>query len=513
MTEKKKSFLQELKATFFAGMLITVATTVIHHYLGDYVAAITSVQARLADFVTYVLAGDAADTVGPHRESPRIVLINFSDMPEDVATRGPGVNRRDLAHLVRIADEGHAAAVLLDVNLSGQGPDNKVLRDAFSALQHTDVVIPALLTRRLTSQACGYSSPAAEGGNSLPTATRFMIDQDILNGGDLSRVWIGHDDVEFDFDGRVRSYCPFVSASRYGVSGESVDVPSMALIAAEIARENLIGASGRPDAMLSDTGCGGSGAFIKRAALNVRSKNNERGSRKDPCGAALLPETPYPIRFVQSGDTRDIGPHSLPPLQFEVMEISDPAQIKPADLARAIVVIGSTDLLSHDFKVTPIGEMPGVMLLVNQIYDASTIDFSRGAIHPAEWGALVGEVLLVGAGSLIFVFLTHCIPEFGSRGIKKLGAVLHYAPNEPGFHASAASRYRNGPWLWLRVSSILVWGVTSTGMTLLGLLALLLTFSTAAHQLGYVLDMSGAALGMLFDIGARIESSFGKAFH
>lgn len=389
--------------------------------------------------------------------------------------------------------------VLIDFSLSGPGDDNAALNSALHEVRHTQVVVPAWLTQR-TSDAC-IEDEARRGRGGAPPRERMLFAQQVL--ADVGpRLWLGHDDIEVDFDGRVRSFCPVTRAQWQSGARLSVELPSTALLATVLATQG----SARIGKALD--GCEQSEALVLSLARQARSEVGVAGIEGPVCGITPEAAAPRHLGFVQDADTNPGSPHRLPDTEFLHLKLTpgQPALLDADALRDAIVVIGASHEMSTDKVLTPLGVMPGVMLLVNVIHES----MAQGLAEHAElsmWLEILIEMLVVVVGAFLFVLLQDGGVWLGRQ---MTGGPAH-SQSHPAVrpHRSWTAILRELPHGLARM----LWIMASAALALFFLVWLLVCVSgiTAAYWPGMI-DLSGAALGMLLDLGARMDEAAKQLF-
>lgn len=505
----KRLGLQWFEATV-AGFMVSMVLFVAHSIAPDYIDATTSIQARLGD-----LLANASPTREPDATPsiPPIVFLDFWAIGKDVEQKGPEVSRAEVADLIQLVDNAGARAALIDFSVAGPSDDNTTLNRALRDLRQTQVVFPAWLAVRATD-ACGGNTAEKEGPQA-GRRERFLYKQSVLE--DVGpRVWQGHDDIESDFDGRVRRNCPVVRAT-WKDAEVVVDLPSTALLAAALAMKDIAPRGASEEGATAVFECKPSRATVLFLARRARDSANGKIDDTSECPINAPVFAPQRLRFVQdadrneAADPRGVGRHSLPSSAFVHVKLTphQPVSIDPSALRGAVVVIGASHEMSGDRAVTPIGVLPGAMLLVNVIHDAMSHGFDQEP-QAGKWGrgieALV-ECFLVAVGAFLFLVLRE-VGFAAGRRIEKWPFRRTSERNGARTRDDAgSSRYAH----MAREFVSMLWTLFAIFAVFVSLILLLILFSHwSSLPLLTSVDLSGGALGLLLDVGSRLDEAVRK---
>jgi CHASE2 domain-containing sensor protein len=467
--------------TVIVGLLLTLFVFFLKSAFSEYFAK-SNVEGVFYDFVSSLISNSPPQA---NKGSPqKIVFVDFSEVPpiDDVVKNGPGISRAVLADFIKAADRQKAKVVLLDFSLYGDSPNNPRLKDVLDKLSTTDVIIPALITRA-QADTCDTSKD-----NLAPQQRKFYDQSDLFGASLPKRVWIGTDDLEFDMDGRVRRLCPFSKAVWVDdqiARRKPVEIPSSALLAVALAADRKNASPDEKNQKLF--------ACVKEKAREAKSRNL-RSVSKPSCGLGS-----QLIRFRIASKQR--AGNALP-FAYQRLSATDPTRLDDKSLQGAIVVIGASHALSSDVFITPIGPMPGALVLANAIRSFD-IDKLNGGFQPLdEKETLAWEVAFVIVGSLIFVLIHHLGGSWLLQRLRRTPIIKRLVPaaHAHGEHVPPGQR------LATHVGGAL-WAFSSISITFLIMILIAIGISAHLQFDGRVIDLSGALLGMLFEVGARLEGA------
>ncbi len=499
------------------GLILTLVVALIHH-LVPQMAPVMGLQRNLYDLVSAATDRATASPPGAGiRPFPRVVFIDFADVPPDVDEAGATVSRKDLATIIEIADRGKAASVLLDFSLAGQSDNNEILADVLDHLQNTHVVVPAQLSRR-TAETCNELPHGEERSREQSALlrdgdSRKLYGQAVLDQRARPRVLIGHDDIEYDVDGRVRSFCPFATAVRRS-DGRIVHIPASVLLATAFATRGRSTQAPPPGSKAREEQCKDPANFIIEQASQAKTSGASTTQKDEGCAQALITREPRLLWF-----TLD-KVNEIPASKFEHLNVTSEelSGLAPEQFNGAIVVVGVSHPLSTDWVVTSSGAVvSGALLLVNIIYSFGAFGLVEGP-HPITEGfALLIEFGLVVLGAVVFVFVHSTLGGalVNVLGRLRLGTVKSSHAVLRSLISVTHARSLHQPALtanWLLSSTVwLLWSCLAVLLSFFLLVWATVLISELFYVNGWVLDISGAVLGMIFEIGAHVEGATGHA--
>jgi hypothetical protein len=494
----RQGFWSRVIRTAWVGLILTLVVALIHSLFPQMVH-VMGLQGHLYDLVSAATDRASASPPGAGiRPFPRVVFIDFADVPPDVDEAGATVSRKDLATIIEIADRGKAASVLLDFSLAGQSDNNEILADVLDHLQNTHVVVPAQLSRR-TDEACNevpHGEERSREQNALGRAgdSRKLYGQAVLDQRARPRVLIGSDDIEYDVDGRVRSFCPFATAVRRS-DGRIIHVPASALLATAFASRGRSTEAAPPGSKTREEQCKDPADFIIEQANQADTSGAPTTQKDEGCARALITREPRLLWFTLDKD------NGIPASQFEHLKVSSEelSGLAPEQFNHAIVVVGVSHPLSTDWVVTSSGAVvPGALLLINIIYSFRAFGLVEGPHAIDEGSALLIEFGLVVLGAVVFVGIHSTIGGALARVPGRLRAHARI-PHQPALTAN-----------WLLSSTVwLLWSCLAVLLSFFLLVGVTVLISELFYVNGWVLDISGAVLGMIFEIGAHVEGATG----
>jgi hypothetical protein len=346
-------------------------------------------------------------------------------------------------HLVTIIDRvvrSNALAILLDVDLSFSDPGDSVgdgkFRDFLA--HYPESAPPLLLVRSLYHDA----PPPA-----LPRLRQTFYDNQTATKGNI--VW-GSPLFERDADGKVRRWRLFVQAC---AGDHPIVLPALHLVAAVIARAKLDGAENPIDAAktlperlarFGSDSCEGpadrSGVIIEQGNLpNIEIDNSDVNRR-------VLYRVEWRSHAVSLGqDVRTAdGQTPLVAVRPASLVLAGDERAPIPGLGGKFVVIGGSFADSGDWYDTPLGRMPGAVLLINAIQaltlsgtprEPSTLEtllISSVIILMTSILAAFFRPIVAGplAGAGIFLIMLISLPRFQSGvvlnlAIPAVGAAAH----------------------------------------------------------------------------------------
>lgn len=408
--------------------------------------------------------------------SPAFVFIDV----DDATSREwgfPLITPRDkLARLIEIAARSQALEIVVDVDLSYRDDAGRLDAPAASNVPKSQDALarvfnsypldgpPLVLDRAL--------KPNADTKAVLPELRR--TDYDAVTQGHDNIAW-GSPLFERSGDNIVRRWELFAPVC--GPFGQPLAVPSIHLLAANIARRSLAGAHrADPDPW----------AALQR---NLGAFPSANCATRSPAQEGILDDTPglQPIavkhddvssrviyRIAWRPDAAGLGPRVrvLDGADSPAVAVRPARSILAADgaegapgLAGRVVVIGGSFAESGDWHETPIGRMPGALLIVNAIEALSVngtpiepgkverVITSLGIVvltaAAATWLRASVAAIAVAAGLLVLMTISIARFESGvmlDLAIPAVGAALHDLIEAV---AALLKQMKNLGWRWL----------------------------------------------------------------
>lgn len=314
-----------------------------------------------------------------------VTLLDIDDETRELWKARPRIPHAALASLIGIASERGASAVIVDVDLSGDRVDEAPDPQLLSVLAGYPADAPPLLLARRIVFAAG------EGGAMVPrTALRTPYDAAVLGKSNIQWITTLND---IDRDRTVRRIRLWQS-----ICGETQDVtyPSATLAAGALLLTSRDKAFSLPDFLAG------------RAAAD--------------CQAAAAPQTPWAAAAFQAATVPFLVPDRaearalfrverkgeqtivLRKVQAGQIVLADDAGARPAGdidrqpFANRVVLIGASDAGSGDFYNTPLGTMPGVLVIANSVIQAGRI--LNAAVMP---GWLRSGTILIALLGFLYV--------------------------------------------------------------------------------------------------------------
>jgi len=296
--------------------------------------------------------------------APRLAWVNIDDAAHH-AWGVPGETRRDkIAQLIAFAARGRPAAIVVDLDLTdamlGLERDDDVLKRYLESYANScSACAPLLLVRTLGPSAYWY----AGRGPALQARRSFL---DPALGTSPLQPWtpgrIAWGTVAMDRDPDLVERRWRLWESSCSAVGPAVVLPSVTLLAAAIATSTpLTSVRGAldPHALMC----------VPRAAASE--------SRAGPTPATTLRLGKTTLTLAEDDISRRLfyripwkpnDPNATAPaVTLLAGQITKNSRAVPTILAGRVVVIGASFSASRDIHMTPIGPMPGALVLINAI--------------------------------------------------------------------------------------------------------------------------------------------------
>ena len=333
------------------------------------------------------------------------------------------VTRRDkLAALIDFALRGHPAAVVADIDLTGTSGapsyDAALQRSLRAhAIACSGASCPPVLLVRTFAPSATYGY-AGRSGSALQAERSFL---DPVLGTSPERPWTGHG-VSWGSVGMDRE--PDLVVRRWRLwenscvaSGKAIVTPSLMLLAAAVATGTPL--SGVRDALQPHAlTCE---PLSRAASLDQNESSQAPTTLKLGSGTLTLTESGLDRRLFFRIPWRRAG-ENTPGLA--VILPAGPVAADPhadsAILRGRIVVIGTSNSSSGDLHMTPLGEMPGALVVINAMNSLLRGD----EIHDVGWGATIAiEIGLIVLVSTLFATLSARFAFLISLGVIVFGAL------------------------------------------------------------------------------------------
>jgi CHASE2 domain-containing sensor protein len=367
------------------------------------------------------------------KENTAFVLLEIDEPTYELWDRPFYTHRSRLANLLEEVASGNPALILVDIELSKSGDDTGFSdRIANSDAPIEDSEAPSLY-KFLQAYSENASNPPLllvrtlqawtpdRPEDSLPSQRSSYLDGVVSASDNI--FWVSPH-FQRDEDYRIRRWLLWLASCD---SGQGAILPSVQLFAdvllrdewrsimspAEmydsIVRGNLYAAaaSGTPSKCSWNPETGTAGASERFDSLFDREYELDN---KDLIAQRLIYSIPYDVQ----GRRRPTVELSVPAANGEgadsrrvpILERESAGRLGNIDseslFAGRVVVIGGTYRDTRDWHATPIGEMPGAMVVINAIHSLRV----HGQLHkPDLWQILLIEAFLIFMMSVLFAAL------------------------------------------------------------------------------------------------------------
>jgi len=331
--------------------------------------------------------------------APRLAWIDIDDAAHH-AWGVPGETRRDkIAQLIAFAARGRPAAIVVDLDLTdpmlGLARDDDVLKRYLEHYANSCSSCPELLlVRTLGPSAYWY----AGRGPALQARRSFL---DPALGTSPKQPWtpgrIMWGTVAMDRDPDLIERRWRLWESSCSAEGRAVVVSSVTLLAAAVATSTSL-------ASVYDALAPHALTCVPRAEASVPGAAPTQPTELHLGKSALtLAEDDISRRLFYRIPWKPNDPNATAPaVTLPAGEITKNAQAVPTILAGRVVVIGASFAASRDIHMTPIGQMPGALVLINAIDSVLSGDNLR---QPSWLVIVLIEGVLILIVSAFFAYL------------------------------------------------------------------------------------------------------------
>ena len=400
--------------------------------------------------------------------SPAFVFIDIDDATWREWSF-PLITPRDkLASLIEVAARSNPSAIVVDVDLAFPDATDREERLGKFLASYQAAWPPLLLNRAL--------QPASTAGSIFPAPRGTVYDNKTK---DRANILWGSPLFERSGDNSVRRWRLFTPACTQ--SGQPLTVPSIHLLAASIARRSLADASGgespatgsapwaelyRNLAILTPPDCKDA-SRVQEGVLDATPGLREVRFDHDDVSSRVIyriagKRAPRGLDRLSAGRTEASAVVAVRPAR-SILAAASPEGVP--GLAGRVVLIGGSYAQSGDWHETPIGRMPGALLVINAIealsVNGTPVEPSRVerlvtslalvvlTAAAAAWFRATVVAIVVAAG--LFVLMTISIARFQSgvmldMAIPAVGAALHDLIEAA---ISLAQQVRTLGWKWV----------------------------------------------------------------
>jgi hypothetical protein len=367
------------------------------------------------------------------KENTAFVLLEIDEATYELWERPFYTHRSRLAKLLEDVASGNPALIIVDIELSKSGDDSGFSDPIGNSDASTEVAEAPSLYRFLQAYSEDASNPPLllvrtlqawtpdRPEDSLPSQRSSYLDG-IVSASD--KVFWVSPHFQRDEDYRIRRWLLWLASCD---SGQGAILPSVQLLADALLRDewrsimspaemydsivrgNLYAAaaSGTPSQCSWNPQTGTAGASERFDSLFNREYELDN---KDLVAQRLIYSIPYEVQ----GRRRPTVELSVPAANVEgadlrrvpILERESAGRLGNIDseslFAGRVVVIGGTYRDTRDWHATPIGEMPGAMVVINAIHSLRV----HGQLHkPDLWQILLIEAVLIFMMSVLFAAL------------------------------------------------------------------------------------------------------------
>lgn len=308
------------------------------------------------------------------------------------------IPRAKLLSLIRFAVEGGAAAVIVDVELSrpaGDGDD--ALKSYLSSFANAHPNPPEILLARGLRLANGED-------NSLPEQRPSFLDEAVKAN---PYVHWAAPLYNMDEDAIVRRWRMWEATCTRGAApdkGKVSVLPSFQLLAAVLLKKNAKSVDlSQSLQQLAPRHCQSRldehGPLPEQIKIGDVQFHTEEGTLE----SRILYSIPWHLKRGENYPTIDRNGERNYPL-FSVkpaVVVTENLHSPPPDLSGHIVLIGSSYADSRDTYVTPLGAMPGTMIIANSVLSF----YQQGETEEQPWLKYSLEVFLIIAIAVLFAHL------------------------------------------------------------------------------------------------------------
>jgi CHASE2 domain-containing sensor protein len=336
------------------------------------------IEERALDAIIYGAGFQPA--TARHPLDPAFLFLDIDDATVEAWPQVPYTPRDRLARLVTFAIESGASVVLVDVNLTHP------IGGARGALSNEDAELVRAFRRFALEPGeragCRHALVVLnrEFRRSEGTCREVrpsFLDEAFADGA--APFLFGSVDFELDPDHRIRRWRLAEKTCTLPDAGGAVqEVPSVQLVVSGHLRDLARGEA-----------C---------AEPEPRSVAHELGGLREPDEVAdrIVYGIPWKLRPGETRPTVVLDGRRVPVLTIvSAKDVTEHAGRVSGELARGrVVVIGGSSEDSRDLVSTPIGEMPGALVLVNSIYSLSRFGQLAPAPRAAETALALFSIVL-----------------------------------------------------------------------------------------------------------------------
>jgi CHASE2 domain-containing sensor protein len=386
------NFRRHLMTNLVVGLGIAVALHQFHH-----VAYLGQVEDAAIDWVIQMYRG----TVPSRGELP-IAFIDIDESTYLAWEEPPFTPREKLAALLRHAIDGGASAIVVDIDLSrSRGPGDEALLMLLKAYG-TDGAEASSLPPVIFARAV---RPGIPGETSIRPVERASFLDPLV--AQAQRLHWGTPLFEQDADSKVRRW--YLWATLCDSAGQPLTRPSIQLLAkallsaSESQRSGLAAALSKltPRDCSSPSGDNRSDAHERSVASEVGLGDDSVSLHPDRTGRRILYRVPWHLNEGESRPLVDLDGRLVPVLSVHsagaITEANGP--VSGEWLRNHLVIIGSSYADSRDLFDTPIGTMPGALVIANAI---QSLDAMGELQSPGLWQTLLIETVLILLMSYLF---------------------------------------------------------------------------------------------------------------
>jgi hypothetical protein len=392
-------FARRVTTNLVVGLVIAIAL----HNLHD-LPWLRNADDGAMDWMIRMFAGSA-----PGRKAPvPFAFINIDEATYRDWNEPPSMPRDRLFRLIDYAVRGQPVLIVVDVDVSRPtGPDGseseadrKFAADLAKLAARQPPIAPIVFART-------FRPPIDPVSNARPEVRRTALDDIFTRAGNLHWAAVGYDRED---DGVIRRWQPWEITC---TDGEAQVWPSMQILVAAMVRDPVQRAPGFLAGELAKRGLATCKPVPPDAHADAEDRLPVDGLRVSAHPSDLNRRIVYQLPWWDpaASDTPkarplvQIGGAEVPLLSLRsAMPIANPSRNPPpsSGLGNHIVVIGGSFAESHDIHATPVGAMPGAMVIINSIHSLLEFDELRA---PNLWVTLAIETVLLVFISIMFAWL------------------------------------------------------------------------------------------------------------
>lgn len=360
---KHAPFLHRLRNAIIAGIVIKLSLLVAHQF---HFQPLSRAEDHAFDWVM------AMQSNVPRRLDQKawpFVWLDIDDKTHD-GWGAPDITPRDkLCQLVDFATKSDAKAIVMDIDLRRPGVDHEAAIQLYNYMEaYPKTAPPLILARNLT---------APEGRNALMHVQPSFLDDLVAETPNIQ--WAATTFSQ-DEDFQIRRWR--LEERVLAHDGTEAVLPSV-----QVALQRRLG-------------------HEKEASASLHSRQQTHGARDDheahaaPTAQRLIYTIPWKL---PEGSRRPLVANGIPLLRTLSAHLVTDINSVPsgAMLKDSIVVIGGSFAESRDIYPTPLGPMPGCLVLINAVHAYH----QYGAVdHPSFWmktTIIVGMIILMGVAFVV----------------------------------------------------------------------------------------------------------------